>query len=177
MARFCQWFEKCLILYEKFVPMLQTLKALIEKKENQDKEKALFQFQLDEINDADIQPGEDEQLEKDRLRLKNAQSLQWSIQTAIETLQRADGAIVEQLGEVRKSLEKASQLDDMLSTAVDRLSDHLYGLEDVTQMLQDRLNTMDMEGDRLESVEARLDLINRFKTKIRRNPGNAFSNP
>ena len=152
-------------LYEELVPMLRKLEALIEKKENQDKEKVLFQYQLDEINDADIFPGEDEQLEKDRLRLKNAQSLQWSIQTAIETLLHADGAIVEQLGEVRKSLEKASQLDDLLTPAVDSLSDHLYGLEDVTQMLQDRLNTMDLEADRLESVESRLDLINRLKRK------------
>lgn len=152
-------------LYEELVPMLRTLEALIEKKENQDKEKALFQYQLDEISDADIFPGEDEQLEKDRLRLKNAQSLQWSIQTAIETLLHADGAIVEKLGEVRKSLEKASQLDDVLIPAVDSLSDHLYGLEDVTQILQARLNSMDMEADRLDLVETRLDLINRLKRK------------
>lgn len=151
--------------YEKMVPMAQALEALKKKKVNQDKEKALLQYQFDEIADADILPGEDDRLEKDRLRLKNAQSLHWSIQSAIESLHRADGSILEQLGEVRKSLEKASQLDDMLTPAVNDLTDHLYGLEDVTQMLHDRLNTMDMEADRLESVEARLDLINRLKRK------------
>ena len=152
-------------LYEKMVPMSRTLEALKEKKINQEKEKALFQYQLDEITEADISPGEDDRLEKDHLRLKNAQSLQWSIQSAIESLHHADGAILEQLGELRKSLEKASQLDDMLTPAVTNLSDHLYGLEDVTEMLRDRLNTMDMEADQLESVESRLDMINRLKRK------------
>ena len=152
-------------LYEKIVPLVKTLADLKEKKTNQDKEKALFQYQLDEIIDAAVEAGEDEALEKDRLRLKNAQNLQWSVQSAIETLHHADGAIVERLGEVRKSLEKASALDEGLSAAVNILSDHLYGLEDVTEMLRDYLNAMEMETGRLESVEARLDLINRLKRK------------
>ena len=94
-------------LYEEILPLSRTLAALKEKKRNQDKEKALLQFQFDEIMDADISPGEDERLEKERLRLKNAQNLQWAIQSAVETLQQADGAILEQLGEVRKKPGKS----------------------------------------------------------------------
>ena len=40
-----------------------------------------------------------------------------------------------------------------------------YGLEDVADMLRDRLSTMDAEAGLLESVESRLDLINRLKRK------------
>ncbi len=151
--------------YGKIVPMSRTLESLKAKKINQEKEKALLHYQLDEIIDADISAKEDETLEKDRLRLKHAQSLQWSIQSAIETLHHADGAILEQLGEVRKSLDKASQLDDMLTPMVKALSDHLYGLEDVTDRLRDYSNTMEMESGGLEAVESRLDLINRLKRK------------
>jgi DNA repair protein RecN (Recombination protein N) len=152
-------------LYEKMVPMSRTLEALKEKKINQEKEKALFQYQFDEIAEAAIMPGEDETLEKERLRLKHAETLHWSIQSAIEALQRADGAILERLGEVRKGLEKALLLDDGLTPAAKGLSDHLYGLEDVAEMLRDYLNTLDTETGRLESVESRLDLINRLKRK------------
>lgn len=157
--------QQVIDLYEKMVPMARTLAALKEKKINQEKEKALIQYQFDEIADAAIKQGEDETLEKERLRLKHAETLHWSIQSAIEALQRTDGAILERLGEVRKSLEKALLLDDGLTAAAKGLCDHLYGLEDVTELLQNYLNTLDMETDQLELVESRLDLINRLKRK------------
>jgi DNA repair protein RecN (Recombination protein N) len=157
--------QQVIDLYEKMVPMARTLEALNEKKINQEKEKALFQYQLDEIADAAIKQREDETLEKERLRLKHAETLHWSIQSAIEALQRTDGAILERLGEVRKGLEKALLLDDGLAGAAKGLCDHLYGLEDVTELLHNYLNTLDMETDQLELVESRLDLINRLKRK------------
>jgi DNA repair protein RecN (Recombination protein N) len=110
-------------------------------------------------------PGEDESLEKERLRLKHTESLHQSVFSAIESLHAADGAILEQLGEVRKNLEKAADIDDGLTAGVQRLSDHLFGLEDVTATLRSYLENFDTDANRLETVEVRLDLINRLKRK------------
>jgi DNA repair protein RecN (Recombination protein N) len=151
--------------YEKMIPLSQTLEALKEKKSNRDREIDLLRFQETEIAAAAIIPGEDESLEKERLRLKHAERLHRSVFSAIETLHGADGAILEQLGEVRKDLEKAADLDDRLNAGVQGLSDHLFGLEDVTETLRAYLGTLDTESDRLESVEARLDQVNRLKRK------------
>ena len=151
--------------YEKMVPLARTLEALKAKKRNQEKEMDLLRYQAAEIADADILPGEDESLEKERLRLKHAESLQQSVYGAIQTLHGADGAILDQLGEVRKRLEKAADLDDGLLAGVEELSDHLFGLEDVTQTLRAYLGTLDSEAGRLDSVESRLDLINRLMRK------------
>jgi DNA repair protein RecN (Recombination protein N) len=151
--------------YEKMVPLSRALDALKTKKRNQEKEMDLLRYQASEIADADILPGEDESLEKERLRLKNAEVLHRSVYSAIEALHGADGAILEQLGEVRKRLEKALDLDDGLEDSVQGLSDHLFGLEDVTETLRSYLGTLDNEADRLDSVESRLDLINRLIRK------------
>ncbi|BBO70510.1 DNA repair protein RecN [Desulfosarcina alkanivorans] len=151
--------------YEKMVPLTLALDALKTKKRNQEKEMDLLRYQAAEIADAGILPGEDESLEKERLRLKNAEFLQRSVYDAIQALHGADGAILEQLGEVRKNLEKAADLDDGLLAGVQELSDHLFGLEDVTQTLRSYLGTLDTEADRLDSVESRLDLINRLIRK------------
>ena len=91
--------------------------------------------------------------------------LSQSVASAIETLHGADGAILEQLGEVRKSLEKAADIDEGLMAGVQSLADHLFGLEDVTETLRSYLGHLDTETDRLETVETRLDLINRLKRK------------
>ena len=152
-------------LYGQVVPLSQALQALKEKKNNQEKEMGLLRFQASEITDADIMPDEDESLEKERLRLKHTEFLHRSVFSAIESLHGADGAILEQLGEVRKNLEKAADLDDGLMAGVQRLSDHFFGLEDVAETLRYYLGTLDSEADRLESVEIRLDLINRLKRK------------
>lgn len=152
-------------LHGKIVTLVQALQVLEEKKKNQDKQMDLLRYQAAEIADADIMPGEDESLEKERLRLKHAESLHQSVFSAIETLHGADGAILEQLGEVRKNLEKAADIDDGLAAGVQSLSDHLFGLEDVTDSLRAYLGSLDTEADRLESVETRLDLINKLKRK------------
>ncbi|MDX2451867.1 DNA repair protein RecN [Desulfosarcina sp.] len=152
-------------LHGKIVTLVQALQVLEEKKKNQDKQMDLLRYQAAEIANADIMPGEDESLEKERLRLKHAESLHHSVFSAIETLHGADGAILEQLGEVRKNLEKAADIDDGLAAGVRSLSDHLFGLEDVTDSLRAYLGSLDTEADRLESVETRLDLINKLKRK------------
>ena len=152
-------------LHGKIVTLVQALQVLEEKKKNQDKQMDLLRYQAAEIADANIMPGEDESLEKERLRLKHAESLHQSVFSAIETLHGADGAILEQLGEVRKNLEKAADIDDGLAAGVQSLSDHLFGLEDVTDSLRAYLGSLDTEADRLESVETRLDLINKLKRK------------
>lgn len=151
--------------YGKMVPLAQALDALKTKKRNQEKEMDLLRYQAAEIADADILPGEDQSLEKEHLRLKHAESLHRSVYSAIEALHGADGAILEQLGEVRKNLEKAMDLDDGLMAGAQELSDHLFGLEDVTETLRSYLGTLETEADRLDWVEIRLDLINRLMRK------------
>ena len=152
-------------LYAQVAPLSLRLQTLKEKKDNQEKEMDLLRFQAAEIAGADILPGEDDSLEKERLRLKHAELLHRSVFSAIETLHGADGAILEQLGEVRKNLAKAADLDDGLVAGLQKLSDHLFGLEDVTEELRSYLGSLDTEASRLESAEVRLDQINRLKRK------------
>ena len=151
--------------YDALVPLCRALDALTAKKENQEREMDLLRFQAAEIAEADIQADEDEALEKERLRLKNAAFLHQAVFSAIEALHGADGSILERLGEVRKSLEKARDLDEGLGAAVQGVGDNYFGLEDVTETLRSYLGNLDAESGRLESVEERLDQINRLKRK------------
>ena len=151
--------------YETIVPLSRQLASLRKKQAHQEAEQHLLRHQAGEIAEAGIQPDEDDTLEQERRRLKHAEFLQHTVFSAIEALHGADGAIVEQLGEIRKNLEKAADLDEELSAGLAALNDHLFGLEDVTENLRTYLGRLDGEPGRLEAVEARLDLINRLKRK------------
>lgn len=152
-------------LYAKVAPLCQTFDLLKQKKNNQEREMDLLRYQASEIADADILSDEDESLEKERLRLKHSEFLHQSVLSAMDALHAADGAILAQLGEVRKNLEKAADLDEGLTDAVRCLGDNLFGLEDVTETLRSYLGTLDTEAGRLEALEGRLDLVNRLKRK------------
>lgn len=152
-------------LYHQMVPLAKQIERLQVQKESQEKEIELLRFQADEIDDADISPGEDDSLEQERQRLKHAETLIGSVQTAIARLYGDPGAILEQLVEVRKLLDRSLQVDPELTEAVSTLSDHLYGLEDVTDTLRSYLGSLDTDMGRLEPVEARLDQLNRLKRK------------
>ncbi len=152
-------------LYGQLVPLVKALAALEDKHHSQGKALDLLHFQAAEIDDAAIVADEDTALEQERLRLKHTESLQQRTMSAIETLHSADGAIVERLGEIRKDLEKAADLDKQLTPVVQTLADHLFGLEDVTGTLRSYLGGLDADSGRLDAVEARLDLINKLKRK------------
>ena len=135
----------------------------------------LLRFQAAEITDAGIIPGEDESLEQERLRLKHAESLSQSALTAIDSLYRADGAILERLGVIHKDIQKAADLEDALQPVVQDLANHLFGLEDVTEKLQSYQRGLDTDSGSLDSVEYRLDLINKLKRKYGKSLTNVLS--
>ena len=152
-------------LYGQLVPLVNALDALEDRRHDQERTLELLRFQAAEIDDAALAADEDASLEQEQLRLKHTESLHTSTMSAIEALHGADGAIVERLGELRKDLEKAADLDPQLAEAAQALADHLFGLEDVTGMLRSYLGSLDADNGRLDAVGARLDLINRLKRK------------
>ncbi|MDL2268415.1 DNA repair protein RecN [Desulfosarcina sp. OttesenSCG-928-G17] len=152
-------------LYEDMIPQIRHLEALTQKQEHQANALELLQFQAGEIADAAILPDEDTLLETQRTRLKHREWLHRAVSSTVEGLYGADGAILAQLGQMRKDLEKAAGLDPELVSAVTLLSEHLFGLEDLAGTLQSWLGRMDAEPGRLEAVEDRLDLLNRLKRK------------
>jgi len=151
--------------YAQLVDRCHHLQTLQDKRKDLEKSVDLLQYQATEIAEAQILPGEDESLEQERLRLKHAEYLQRSVLSALDALHGADGAIVEQLGVLRKNLEKAADLDGGLKAPLQVLSDTLFSLEDVTQTLRTYLGGLESDADRLDVVETRLDRINRLKRK------------
>jgi len=157
--------EKVSELYAKLTPLVQSLSSLETKKRNREKEMDLLRYQTAEIVDAGIQPCEDETLEKERIRLKHAQTLHQTVYGVIESLYGADGAILDRLGVLRKEMEKAASLDSALAAIPETLSNSFFELEEVVGSLRGYLGGLDTGSDQLEFVEARLDLINRLKRK------------
>ena len=151
--------------FHEIVPLIRHLNDLKAKKNRQAEHIQLLEFQKGEIQAAGLISGEDAALEQERIRLKNSESLFQTAWDSIETLYDSQGAVVEQLSMIKKSLEKAALMDPLLVSSAKRIDDIAYNVEDITEELRIYLKKIKMDENRLEVVEDRLDIINKLSRK------------
>jgi DNA repair protein RecN (Recombination protein N) len=151
--------------YHQILPLIDKLKRLETIRKRQSEHLELLEFQRNEITAADLTPGEDEALEQERLRLKNAEALYQTVYGSIEALYGESGSVLERLLEVKKNLATAGQIDSHLKATAESLASASYQIEDLTDELRAHLNLIQMDDQRLEAVEERLDTLNKLKRK------------
>ncbi len=152
-------------LYHELLPQLKQLADLQARRARQAELTELLEFQKREIAAAALHPGEDRELEQERLRLKNTEILYETVQRSIESLYGGSGSAVERLSQVRRDLEKISRFDSVLLPQSDACAEIAYRVEDLVEALRTYLKSLDISEGRLEAVEGRLDLLNRLKRK------------
>ena len=151
--------------YHEMLPLIDKLKELYRLNDRQTEHAELLEFQKKEIEDATLIRGEDLELEQERQRLKNSELLYQTVYDSIQELYSAQGSITERLAEVKKNLDRLSQIDTALSRKAEDLSQSAYQIEDLTDGLRNYLKTIQMDERRLETVEERLDTLQKLKRK------------
>ena len=143
-------------------------KQLLEIKKNQEEHRArieMLEFQMAEIESASLQPGEDLKLNQDRDKLLNHKNIADTLTNAYTML---DNEEFSSLANVRSAMNDMESLEDYdveyreISTS---LSESYYVLEDVTKRLEDIIESLDFDGNRLMQIESRLDLIHAITRK------------
>ena len=157
--------EEYQAVYRKIVPLIRKEQEMLHRQARQGEQLELLRFQHEEIETADVQPDEDSQLEKERLRLKNGETLFQTVRQCVDELYSSDGAVVERLGRFGKELARAAEIDERLKPRAADMEALTYGLEDLVSGLRDYLSRIDMDPRQLEAVEERLDTLNRLKRK------------
>jgi DNA repair protein RecN (Recombination protein N) len=151
--------------FHEMLPLIERLKELYSLRDRQTEQIELLEFQKKEIADASIIRGEDLELEQERVRLKNSELLYQTVYDSIEELHSAQGSIGERMAEVKKNLERLSQIDSQLAPKADDLAQAVYQIEDLTAELRGYLKTVQMDEIRLEFVEERLNILQKLKRK------------
>ena len=151
--------------YHRVLPLIEKLEGLHATRLRQAEHIELLTFQQKEIITANPIPEEDTDLENEKLRLKNAESLYQTVYISIEKLYGASGSVIEQILEVKKDLTSAARIDRELATKAEAIASAGYQIEDLVEELRVHLNLIDVDEQRLETVEERLDTLNKLKRK------------
>lgn len=147
----------------------RTLRGRLDRVEQdiqaQEERQELARFQLEEIQAARIEPGEDERLEEERTRLRHAGELRETVGEAYQAIYEKEGAALSEVSRLERRLERAAELDARLGPVREALFSVQAELEDAALQLRDIRNAIPMDPQRLERVEERLQLLTRLKRK------------
>ena len=148
---------------------LQGLRGELEVREERRREVEsqadFLRFQLSEIEDAGLQPGEDELLEAEIGRHEHAGELVEGAESLHQLLYDGEGSITDRLAEARRLLSRLADFDASLRSEVSRLDEAFHLASDAGRALCDYASTVDFDPARLEDVRTRLDKMFRLKRK------------
>jgi len=125
----------------------------------------LWSFQKKEIESAQLQPAEDQQLETEKRVLANAEKLYSAAMAAYDALYDAEASVIANLGVARRHLEELARFDPKFQEALTSLLTARAAVEDVSGSARDYAESIDASPERLAQVEDRLALLDRLRRK------------
>ena len=143
-------------------------KQLLEIKKNQEEHKArieMLEFQMAEIESASLQPGEDLKLNQERDKLLNHKNIADTLTNAYTMLDNEEFSSLANVRSAMNDMESLEEYDVEYREISTSLSESYYVLEDVTKRLEDIIESLDFDGNRLMQIESRLDLLHAITRK------------
>ena len=126
----------------------------------------VLRFQIDEIERADVEEGEEEELLEKRRRIRNTEKILSALSSARGMLEGYDGASVGgNLKAAAASLMTISSFDGEIEPLCDRLDAAKTEIEDISETLSDMMSATDFDAKSADSVEERLELVRSIQRK------------
>jgi DNA repair protein RecN (Recombination protein N) len=138
----------------------------LEKSKKQDQErKALYDFQIKEIEQANLSWGEGEKLIQDKKILENIEELYQLSSFIYQNLHEGEGSIQERLAISSKEMKRGKELDSRLKEPKESLDSCLIQLQELSRFLEGYKDSLEFDPEKLEMIRERLNLINILKKK------------
>lgn len=158
-------------LYRTYKELQTELKeSQIDEKER-NKEIGFLEFEIKEIEAANLQDGEDDSLEDEYRRMLNGKKITGNLEEAYGYTAGSGNNASDFLSRAIRSLQEASRYDDRASELYDQLSEVDSLLNDFNRELSDYSSSLEFSEEAFYEIETRLNDINRLKAKY----GNSIS--
>ncbi|QIA27095.1 DNA repair protein RecN [Thermaerobacter sp. PB12/4term] len=141
------------------------LRHLAANPRERERELDLLRFQRDEIDAAQLVPGEEDELVSRRRLLAGAERLARHLGEAYEALYAAGSSAADRLGEAARALEEASAIDPALAGLAQRVRGLEYEVEEAARDVRSRAGAVEHDPAALAQVEERLARLQDLKRK------------
>jgi DNA repair protein RecN (Recombination protein N) len=157
-------FKEYQMLYNRAQQLQKQVLSLSENEQELAQKTDLFQYQLEEIEQAKLVPEEDVHLMNERHKLAHSEKLFSLLQDSYLSLY-GEGRGLDFINNAVSHLEEAVSIDQELKDVFESVSNSYYLLEEAAFALRDRVEQIEFDPNRLEFIEGRLHDIQRLKRK------------
>ena len=149
--------------YKQANQKLNALKAEIEKnRENED----FLRFQFKELDEAQLQNGEQEELEQEYEMLSHSEDIKTALYQADNHLSGDDGNIIERLKQTSEQLANIKDVYPEVTELLERIDSSYIELKDIAQEINGLTDHVEFDPARLETINERLDKLNSLQQKF-----------
>ncbi len=145
--------------YNVLQDIKKQLSDLQEKAEKEKQEADYYQYQFDQLEQANLKPGELEELEEDHRRLSHTEEIKNALGQITYLLNNEDNSAIDM---IRQAQRAAGQITDFFPRAQElaqRLESSYLELQDIASEAEVLFNDVEYDPDRLEIVNQRLDQL------------------
>lgn len=149
--------------YKQANQKLNALKAEIEKnRENED----FLRFQFKELDETQLQNGEQEELEQEYEMLSHSEDIKTALYQADNHLSGDDGNIIERLKQTSEQLANIKDVYPEVTELLERIDSSYIELKDIAQEVNGLTDHVEFDPARLETINERLDKLNSLQQKF-----------
>ncbi len=153
--------------YDKYTDLCSQYESLNNTEFDKERRLDLLRYSFEEIENAELKKGEEEELEQRREFLTNIESIMSNVSEAYNSLygDEMSSSAYDMIENASRCLESASEYDEDLGRYYETISSALADIDDVTRDLKSYIDSVDYEAGELDMVEERLALISNLKRK------------
>ena len=126
-----------------------------------------LKYQIEEIEKANLEAGEDDALEERRKLLQNSEKIANGLNEAVESLyggDDTDGA-ASLLNVAEHALARIAKYSDDIASLHEKVADLMYQVRDAAEIARDVQYELSYSADELDKIESRLDVIHKLRRK------------
>ncbi len=150
--------EQTAALYREYDRLVKERETALQETYNEN-DLEYFRYEAKEIEDADLKPGEDEELEEKEREYRKVRD---SLEKLHQIVQLYDASIAEPLYEMHHLMQTLDSDDDPAVTAV---ADSYYAISDAAEQIRDRIESAEMSEEEINAVQERLYNLQKLKRK------------
>ncbi len=152
--------------FNKFKKLNTELSDLQEKANKQKADSDYYQFQFDQINKANLNENEQEELEKEQKKLSHTEEIKSNLSKINFLLENDEHSTIGMLKDAAKSAENILNYLPKAQEISDRLESALIDLQDLANESEVINNDLELDPERLEFINSRLDTIYNLQHKF-----------
>lgn len=145
----------------------QDLEVLVARAEQSRADEDYIRFQLEQLEEANLTDGEQEELEQEAEMLTHAEDIKAGLYRAGQALNADEGSVLEALKDCQNTMMGLRSVFAPAGELADRLDSVYIELKDISQELADKEEEVEFNPARLDEVNARLNLIYSLQQKHR----------